>query len=338
MEIRRISFRVALLFLLAAALLLFVGIINAGDNPQRISLPEGAGGIGFDDLRYSFSLKKVLVPGGRTGMLYLIDSDAGVTTIGGFSEQKNYGGGHGEGITSVDEGSRFLYVADRSAKRLNVVDPVAKKIVSSAALSSGPDYVRFVSTTNELWVTEPDNDRIEIFQLSQKPGVTPVHSAFVQVKGGPESLVIDSSRGRAYTNLWDNETLAIDLKNRSIIAEWKNNCKGRGLALNEKYLFVGCAEGKAVSLDLSQNGKIISSLNSGAGVDIIDYNPQLRHLYLPGAQSASMAIIDVSPSGQLALVKTVATAQGAHCVVSDLRKTAFVCDPHRGGLLVISDN
>jgi len=62
-------------------------------------------GIGFDDLRYSPSLRRVLVPAGRTGTIVLIDpSNHRTATISGLSTEKSYGGGHGEGTTSVDEG------------------------------------------------------------------------------------------------------------------------------------------------------------------------------------------------------------------------------------------
>src|SRR5207247_1468062 len=44
----------------------------AGD---RVDLPSGTVGIGFDDLRYSATLHRVLVPGGRSGNLDLIDPD-----------------------------------------------------------------------------------------------------------------------------------------------------------------------------------------------------------------------------------------------------------------------
>lgn len=38
-----------------------------------IKIPGGDAGIGFDDLRFSMKLGRVLVPSGRTGSLNLID-------------------------------------------------------------------------------------------------------------------------------------------------------------------------------------------------------------------------------------------------------------------------
>ena len=162
----------------------------------------------------------------------------------------------------------------------------------------------------------------------------------IVVKGGPESLVIDPQRQRAYTHLWDGVTVAIDLKNRTSVAQWPNGCGGsRGIALDSAHgwLFAGCAEGKAVVLDVDHDGRQLASLAVGAGVDVIDYNPTLAHLYLPGSTSASMAIAGVSATGALSLLGTATTAAGAHCVAADNQHHAWVCDPNHGQLLRITD-
>src|SRR5262249_34548841 len=124
-------------------------------QPKPIPLPGGSGGIGFDDLGYSVQLGQVLVPAGRTGNLDLVDPKTlTITTIGGFSAQANFGGGHGEGTTSVDIGNGLLFATDRSKMQLDVVDPAHKKIITFASVGSAPDYVRYVKATNELWITE----------------------------------------------------------------------------------------------------------------------------------------------------------------------------------------
>jgi hypothetical protein len=304
-------------------------------------LPGAAGGIGFDDLAFVPRLKRLLVPGGRTGNLYLVDpAGKQVEAIGGFSAKTEAGGGHGDGITSADTGNGWIFVTDRTALRLDVVDPTTKKIVSGAPLASGSDYVRFVAATNEVWVTEPDEDRIEVFTLPAGYAPVPAHAAFIKVPGGPESLIIDAGRGRAFTNLWEEATIAIDIKSRAFLAHWENGCKGsRGLALDAKrgFLFVGCAEGKAVVLDVDHGGAVLDTVSDGSGVDIIAFDAGLSHLYLPGAKSATMAILGVSAAGKLSLLGNVKTAAGSHCVVSDDQRQAWVCDPQGGKLLLVAD-
>jgi hypothetical protein len=149
---------------------------------------------------------------------------------------------------------------------------------------------------------------------------------------------VDGKRGRAYTHLWKGKTVAIDVKARSVTATWENGCTGsRGIALDEsgRFLFAGCAEGKAVVLDTG-TGKMLSSLAAGDGVDIIDYDATLSHLYLPGGKSATLAVLGVSREGQLSLLGTLPTAAGAHCVAA-VKGSVFVCDPKKGRLIVFRD-
>lgn len=151
-------------------IILFSLQVNSAEVATKtVPLPEGSGGIGFDDIQYSSAMKKVLVPSGRTGMLNLVDPESlAVTSISGFSAAKDYKGGHGEGITSVDEGKGVLFVTDRTSLKLNVLDPNSQKVITSTPLAASPDYVRYLPTLNEVWVTQPDSDQIEVFKLNEK--------------------------------------------------------------------------------------------------------------------------------------------------------------------------
>ena len=307
--------------------------------PPSIPIPGGEDGVGLDDLRFSRSLGRVLVPGAGTGALVLVDPRGWIVTrIGGFSTREGYRGGHDDGVTSVDEGRGYLFVTDRTTQRLAIVDPSGGKVVGSARVAASPDYVRYVSPTDEVWVTQPDKERIEVFRLEDNPP-RPVHDSFIEVRGGPESLVVDAGRRLAFTHLWKGETAVVSLKSHTVRSTWRNGCKdSRGIALDEDrgFLFAGCAEGKAVVLD-AKTGTILSSLEVGAGVDVIDYSPQLRHLYVPGGRSATMTIAQVESDGALRLLRTVTTVSGAQCVAVDESGFAYVCDPKGGALLVIPD-
>ena len=316
---------------------------DASTPGQFLELPGGTGGIGFDDLQFSARLGRLLVPGGRTGRLYLVDPKSlAVSSIEGFSPSKTFGGGHEQGITSVGEGEGLLFVTDRTSLSLLVVDPGSNRITARARLAASPDYVRYVAPTREVWVTEPDKDQIEVFRLAADAKEPPVHAALIPIQNGPESLVVDATRVRAYTHLWEATTLAIDLKTRSVVARWKNLCEGsRGIVLDEGrgFLFAGCSEGRGVTLDVAHDGRILGDLRTGAaGVDIIDYDRTLHHLYLPGGKSATMAILGVGRDGALKELGTAPSPAGGHCVVSDQAGRAYVCDPKAGRLTVVRDS
>ena len=322
--------------LLCGGAILAASVLRA---QAAIEIPGGSAGIGFDDLRYAPALGSVLVPGGRTGALVLIDpSTRGARPVAGFRAKTAFSGGHDDGVTSADEGRGWIFATDRTSGLLAIVDPRSRKIVSSVKLGGPPDYVRFVPATGEVWVTQPGGERIEIFRLSAGSPPGAAHEAFLSVPGGPESLVVDGKSGRAYTHLWKGKTVAIDVKARAVTATWDNGCTGsRGIAIDGpgRFLFAGCAEGKAVVLDTG-SGKIVSSLAAGDGVDIIDYDPTLSHLYLPGGKSATLAVLGVSGEGKLSLLGTLPTALGAHCVAV-ANGSVFVCDPKKGRLIVFRD-
>src|SRR6266540_621788 len=152
---------------------------------MAVALPDGSGGVGFDDLRYDATLGQLLVPAGRTGNVDLVDpSTQAVTPITGFSAQPRFNGGHDDGPTSADAGRGLIFVTDRTTRRLHVVDPTKRAIVATAPLASSPDYVRYVAPTGELWVTEPDREHIEVFGVSNDTPPTLTHQAMIAVKGG----------------------------------------------------------------------------------------------------------------------------------------------------------
>jgi hypothetical protein len=308
---------------------------------EPIPLPGGEGGIGLDDLTFVASLGQVVVPAGRTGRLVLFDPESRKPReIGGFKTAAAAEGGHGAGPTSVDEGQGYLFAIDRTALRLEVVDPEKGTIVAGAPLGGSPDYVRYVAATNEVWVTEPDKDGIEIFSLSDAKPPVPARKTFLAIPGGPESLVIDNAAKVGYANLWKNSTVVIDLAAAKVVRTWPNGClDSRGLALDARHglLFVGCAEGGADLLDTGHKGAIRDRFRFGAGTDIVAYNPSLRHLYVPAAKTGQMAIVGLTKEGELKLLGTVVTAVGAHCVVADDHRQAWVCDPKGGRVLVVKD-
>lgn len=309
---------------------------------KAIPIPGGEQGIGFDDIGYSPQLGKVLIPAGGTGNLVLMDPvNHALSVIPGVAAAQAAGQGHGEGTTSAVYAEGYLLASDHDPAEIVVVNRRSKTVVERIALQSGPDYVRYVESRHEVWVTEPEKEQIQVFSyhINAKPILTP--ETVIHIAGGPESLVIDNRRNRAYANLWKDKTVEMTLDSHRVLAEWPNTCEGsRGLALDETrdLLFVACAEGKAVTLSPAKNGKVLASASAGTGIDIISYSPRLHHLYVPGARAATFTIFDVASSGALSLLGTYKTAEHAHCVTDDNAGHVFVCDPRGGNIFAFRDS
>jgi hypothetical protein len=320
-----------------------MAIVACGSSAdgRSVPFPNGEAGIGFDDLRYSSALHAVLAPAGRTGSLALIDPDSlGITSIGGFSASPSYDGSHDFGATSVDEGRGLLFVTDRTSQKLHVVDPKASAIVASMTLASGPDYVRYVAATDEVWVSEPSASQIEVVALAKDATATPSSAATIPIANGPESLVIDQRAGRAYTHRWQSTTVVLDVKTRSVVAEWPNGCAAsRGLAVDEErgFFFSGCLEGTLSVLDVAHDGRVLSSIARGSGYDVIGYNPTLGHVYMAGVACKCLVVLGVSAAGQLSFLGRFGSTGSAHCAAADDRGHAWVCDPDGGQLWRVDD-
>jgi hypothetical protein len=318
-------------------------VVTAGcssPDGDAIVLADASPGLGFDDLRWSPSLGRVIAPGARSGKVHLVDPDtSAVTVIDGFASTPAFEGGHDDGPTSADEGRGLLFVTDRTLGSLDVVDPNARTILSRTSLGATPDYVRWVEATNELWVTEPAGEQIEIFALD--PGSTePQRKSAIRVPNGPESLVIDQARGRAYTHEWEARTLAFDVRTHAQIGSWQNGCAAsRGIELEPEHGWVlaACNEGTLTVLDAANDGRVIDALSAGAGYDVIGYARTKRHVYLAGSSCGCLTIMGLSPSGTLSFIERLDAPGDTHCVVADDRGHAFVCAPSEGALYRITD-
>lgn len=184
-------------------IVLAVALAAAPESLSPIALPGAVGPVGFDDLRFSPELRRVVVPAGRTGRIDLVDPEShAIEEIAGFSSSRQAGRGHGESTTSADTGEGLVFASDRTRQELVVADPKTKKIVARVKLGGGPDYVRWVAPLREVWVTEPGKKVVETFRLETGRVPKLTRTGTIAVPDGPESLEIDPGRHRAYANTW----------------------------------------------------------------------------------------------------------------------------------------
>ena len=79
-------------------------------------------------------------------------------------------------VFELHNGLRVTKVLDASNKPLSA-ERVTQDSTIRVPLPTGPDYVRFVAATTELWVTEPSASQLEIFSLAGDG--TPTHAAAI---------------------------------------------------------------------------------------------------------------------------------------------------------------
>jgi DNA-binding beta-propeller fold protein YncE len=303
-----------------------------------IALPGGPP-VGMDYLAYDRGTARVWVPAGNTGNVDVVDTATGqVTPVGGFATRPSPRPGRpkmGPSSAAIADGT--AWIGNRGDNRLCPFDARTLTKGDCVQLATMPDGLAYVAGTRELWVTTPRDQTITIVALAGKKPAVP---QTIKLDGAPEGLAVDGARGVFYTNLEDkDQTLAIDVKTRRVVARYAPGCGAdgpRGLAWSgvDRLLFVACTHG-AVVLDVAHDGKPVGRLETGGGVDNLDYCAARRLLYVASGSDGKLTLAHVAAGGGLKVVATVATAKGARTAVVDAKGTAYLPDSMGGRLLVV---
>ncbi len=316
----------------------------AGAAPalQSIALPGAPpGGVVMDYLAYDRAHHRVWVPAGNTGRVDVLDATNGqVSQVEGFptAEMERNGKKRTVGPSSATVGDNIVYVGNRGDSTVCAVaaDSLAKG--ACVKLDSMPDGLAYVASAKEVWVTTPRDKSITVLDAAT-PGALTVKTK-MSFEGEPEGFVVDDARGVFYTNLEDKDrTLTIDIKSRQVTRTWLPSCGEdgpKGLALDHalNFLFVACAD-KVKVLDAGHEGKELSSIDTGDGVDNIDYLEARHSLYAGAARAARLTVAILDPQGKLKSDVVVATAKGARNAVVTDEGTAYLTDSPEGKILIV---
>src|SRR5262249_31408626 len=227
------------------------------------------------------------------------------------------------GPTSVALGDGTVYVGNRGDSTICAVNANTLKIGQclpvaprDAGMGAAPDSVTYVAATRELWLTRgvppldiPSSDNaITVFDVSDPSRVNPKDK--IVLRASAEGFAVDPVRGRFYTSLEEEgTTVAIDLHSHKIVARWRSGCdEPHGVALDAArgILFVAC-KARVVSIDVAHDGRALGSLETGSGLDNIDYLPAKHLLYAAAAEVAALTVARVEESGALSRLQTVPT-------------------------------
>ncbi|MGH7297430.1 MAG: YncE family protein [Polyangiaceae bacterium] len=306
-----------------------------------MALPGATAPVSLDYIAYDAAHARVWVPAGGTGSTDVYDVAAGTfSRVDGFAtgERESRRGKRLVGPSSVALGDGVAYVGDRASGEVCVVDSAKLVLGKCTKLASPPDGVAYVASTKEVWVTTPRAQSIVVLDAAKPDFLKP--RATIKLPGNPEGYASDATRALFFTNLEDkNETVAIDLKTRRPKARWKLDCGAegpRGIAVDAEhgYVFVACTDGFRV-LDAAHDGAKLASLDTGAGVDNIDWLGPQRLLYVAAGKAARLTIARIDDKGQPTVVATGATTTGARNAVADGSGNAYLTDAANARLLIL---
>ena len=316
---------------------------------KPISLPGASGAVALDYFAYDPATEKLWVPASNLGSVDVIDGKTdSVLQITGFKtgEIERRGKKIIVGPTAASVGNGVVYVGDRSDATLCVIDARTLERGECVPLSRDrkitPDGVVYVAATKELWITTrplsaSDADAaksLEVFDAADPRRLK--WKATVPLDNLSEGYAVDNDRGLFYTNVEETgATVAIDVHTKKIASQWNHGCADvGGLALDpaRRFLFNACGD-HVVNMDAAHDGKVLDSIQTGAGLDNIDYAPEKKILYAAASQAATLIIAEVSDDGKFHLKATVPSVKGARGVVTAKDETAYLIDPAEGKIL-----
>src|SRR5215472_1917594 len=295
--------------LIGAAVVLAAGSLIAADaafDVRMLPLPGATpAGVTMDYIAFDPNTRSVWAPAGNTGLVVVIDSDKGaMRPIAGFPTAEMGSGDRKRvvGPSSVTVGDGVVYIGNRADSSVCAFDAKSLRKGACHKLDSMPDGLAYVGGRGEVWVTTPRDKSIRILDAKSLE-----QTARLAFEGDPEGFAVDGNRGRFYTNLEDQDrTLAIDLASRKTVATWMPKCGEEGphglrVDAARGQLFVACSTRIEV-LDAAHDGAVLSSIDTGDGVDDIDYAPSTHRLYAGAARAGQLTIAAVDEQGKLTSV------------------------------------
>jgi putative pyrroloquinoline-quinone-binding quinoprotein len=309
---------------------------------QALTLPGAPpDGVSLDYLVADRARHRVWVPAGGTGRADVIDTRTQIITpVEKFpvAEVERGGKKRQVGPSSATVGDGVVYVGDRADSSVCAVDATTLERRGCVILPSMPDGVVFVASTKEVWVTTPRDQSIVILDVKM-PGA-PKIAGRITLEGDPEGYAVDDAHGLFYTNLEDKDrTLRISARTRKVTATWMPACgeegpRGLALSTDGRFLVVACPDHIEV-LAAATDGRIVSKLATGAGVDNLDYLPARRAVYAAAAGAATLTVAHLDEQGALTRTSSSPTAKGARNAVVTDDGVAYVADGPEGKILVV---
>jgi hypothetical protein len=176
-------------------------------------------------------------------------------------------------------------------------------------------------------IYDPSMDRVLVVSgdkgvlMSFKPDIDPSSGKIeepIELGGAPEFLAADGS-GKLFINLEDkNQVVVVDLKARKVVARWPVTPGGApvGMAIDtkRKQLLIGCRKPQKLIVMSTADGKVLSALPLGAGVDATKFEQKQA---FASCRDGSLSVAAEKSPGTYEIVQVVKTPEGARTMGVD---------------------
>jgi len=297
--------------------LVFLALLQAahGQNYKLLkSIPIGGEG-GWDYLAIDATARKLYVT--HASKIVIVDL-AQDKVVGEIADTP---GVHGFAI-AAELGQGFS--SNGTESRVSVIDLKTLKTIAKIETGENPDAILYEPARSEVYAFNSRGKSATVIDAKIDKVV-----ATVPLSGKPEFAAADLKSGRVFCNIEDKDKVAvIDTKTHLVIASWPlaPGKEPTGMAFDAAHhrLFVGC-HNKTMSMLDSETGKIIATVQIGAGVDACAFDDATQ-LAFASCGDGTLTIAKEETPDKLAVVQTLTTERGARTMALDSKtQRVYTC-------------
>lgn len=271
----------------------------ASNQPYKIIKTAKVGGAGgFDYVFADSSSRKLFIPRGNRVTVYNLDTLASEGVI------DNTRGVHG---VAVDPQSGHGFSSSNPVVMFNTESLATIKTIE---VKGNPDGIFFEPATRRIYVLSHRAPNVTVLDAKDGSEV-----GTIDLGGAPEQGVSDG-QGHVYIDVENqNNVAAVDAHTMKVTAHYDLGDKGggpAGLALDAKnhILFACCRNPQNMVILNATDGKIITTLPIGQGVDAAEFNPNTMEAF-SSHRDGTLTIVKENSPASFEVEQTLKTMVGA---------------------------
>jgi DNA-binding beta-propeller fold protein YncE len=208
------------------------------------------------------------------------------------------------------------FVSDGKENKAGIVDLKTLQILARVATGQGPDGMLYEPGRQEAYMFNGHSHSATVIDAKSGRVV-----ATIPLEGKPEFPAADPAAGRVYDNLEDkSEVAVIDTATHKVVTNWPiaPGEEGSGMAIDAAHhrLFIGCGGSKTMVMMDSTDGKVITSVPIGDGVDACAFDAATQ-LAFSSCRDGTTTIAREDEPDKLTVVQTLQTEPSARTMALD---------------------
>jgi len=304
-------------FYMATAVIAVIGFAPQAlpEGPYKLVKTLKVGGVGgFDYVYADVDGRRLYIPRpGATGARITVFDLDSLASVGEIPNANARG-------VAVDPKSHHGFA---SSKPVVMWDTRTLATIKTIDVDGAPDGILFDPFNARVWVFSHRAPNATV--IDAKDGTI---AGTVDLGGAPEQAVSDG-KGHLWVDIEDkNSIAAVDARTLKVTAHYDLAGKGGepgGLALDEKHhiLFAACHEPAVMVILNAEDGKIITTLPIGKGVDGAGFNPRTMEAFSSQGDGTLTVIKENSPTS-FEVEQSVQTKPGARTMTVDTKTDRIV--------------